>query len=85
MAKLTFGQEAIQNIINQGRTEVGIVNTIKDASDSECNSEVASDQLSSFKLFAAVNKSFTACSVSGLSSVARAYTLMTFFGLKMSN
>jgi hypothetical protein len=35
MAKLTFGQEAIQNIINQGRTEVGIVNTIKDASDSE--------------------------------------------------
>jgi hypothetical protein len=29
MAKLTFGQEAIQNIINQGRTEVGIVNTIK--------------------------------------------------------
>jgi hypothetical protein len=39
-----------------------------------CNSEVASDQLSSFKLFAAVNKSFTACSVSGLSSVARAYT-----------
>jgi hypothetical protein len=29
--------------------------------------------LPSFKLFAAVNKSFTACSVSGLSSVARAY------------
>jgi hypothetical protein len=40
-----------------------------------CNSEVASDQLPSFKLFAAVNKSFTACSVSGLSSVARAYIL----------
>ncbi|VVH59120.1 hypothetical protein BSPCLSOX_1350, partial [uncultured Gammaproteobacteria bacterium] len=35
MAKLTFGQEAIQHIINQGRIEMGIANTIKDASDSE--------------------------------------------------
>jgi hypothetical protein len=26
MAKLTFGQEAIQNIINQGRIEAGITN-----------------------------------------------------------
>ncbi|VVM26357.1 hypothetical protein BSPWISOXPB_418 [uncultured Gammaproteobacteria bacterium] len=29
MAKLTFGQEAIQNIINQGRIEAGITNIIK--------------------------------------------------------
>jgi hypothetical protein len=29
MAKLTFGQEAIQHIINQGRIEMGIANTIK--------------------------------------------------------
>jgi hypothetical protein len=35
MAKLTFGQKAIQHVINQGRIEVGIANTIKDASDSE--------------------------------------------------
>jgi hypothetical protein len=28
MAKLTFGQEAIQNIINQGRIEAGITNII---------------------------------------------------------
>jgi hypothetical protein len=33
MAKLTFGQKAIQHVINQGRIEVGIANTIKDASD----------------------------------------------------
>jgi uncharacterized protein Smg (DUF494 family) len=31
----TFGQKAIQHVINQGRIEVGIANTIKDASDSE--------------------------------------------------
>jgi hypothetical protein len=35
MAKLTFGQEAIQNIINQGRIEAGITNIIKNASDGE--------------------------------------------------
>jgi hypothetical protein len=35
MAKLTFGQEVMQNIINQRRVESGIVNTIKKASDGE--------------------------------------------------
>jgi hypothetical protein len=35
MANLTFGQEVIQNIINQSRIEAGIANTIKGASDGE--------------------------------------------------
>jgi hypothetical protein len=49
MAKLTFGQEAIQHIINQGRIEMGIANTIKDASDSEKLNVICSSVLVVFE------------------------------------